>query len=754
MTSTSNDRDDLRLPTLRDVAAPLFRYWRAAVLVTVIVVVSVTTLVLITPRQYQAEVKFLVKHERVDPIVSADPNASAPLRTDVTEDELNSEVELLKGHDLLQRVAAASGLINRQPGSSAHGVSDQAAAAVVEQLESSLKIAPIRNTTFITVTYRAADPRMAARVLSELSTLYFEKHRELHRPTGAYDFYTAQVQRYRNELTEARARLNHYDSEHQVVSPDLQQQTTLQRLSEFESELQQARAKVAESDQTIADLQAQLAATPDRETTQIRTSRNADLTRDLKARILTLESQRTEMLAKFKPSYPPLRDLDGQLEQARTALTASEQAPLTEQTTDRNPTYQFLREELARVTTERTAASARSSALGRSIATLRDQARTLDAHGAAEDELKRAVKSAQDTLDLYQRKQEEARIAEALDQTRIANVAVAEAPTVPVLPANTGRSWLLLLGGLLGIALGVSTAYGLAFVNPRFERPDEIERVLRVPVLATFAARRSDTALPLVASADGVGVCHEAAALLEHVPGRAPMYSAFAEDAREPVVACAPPIAAAVEQDPELTLLVQRLFSPRDAKARPRVVAFTPIGGGQVAAALCAGAARALAAQVPQPTCVVDGDLRSPAVHTALGVPEARGLSDALLGDAGSAVVDLATRVGETIWFVPAGFGGSAALPYLTGESFRQQLVRLRAAFAHVLVEAPADDRAHAVAVAAASDGAVLVLDAQTTRRESARRAVEQCRNAQVPVLGAVLTNRTYPIPDFLYRLL
>ena len=54
--------------------------------------------------------KILVKRERVDPIMSADPNAPPQGRADVTEDELNSEVELLKSRDLLEQVAVASGL--------------------------------------------------------------------------------------------------------------------------------------------------------------------------------------------------------------------------------------------------------------------------------------------------------------------------------------------------------------------------------------------------------------------------------------------------------------------------------------------------------------------------------------------------------------------------------------------------------------------------------------------------------------------
>jgi Mrp family chromosome partitioning ATPase len=171
-------------------------------------------------------------------------------------------------------------------------------------------------------------------------------------------------------------------------------------------------------------------------------------------------------------------------------------------------------------------------------------------------------------------------------------------------------------------------------------------------------------------------------------------------------------------------------------------------------APLCAQVAGELASHTSQSVCAVDADFRTPQLNSAFAVPEARGLSDALLGDT-SGVAGLATQVSEAMWLLPAGFGGTAALPYLASESFHEQILQLRAAFEYVLVEAPpADEHGHAVAVAGATDGVVLVIDARATRREVARRVVGRLQTSGVPVLGAVLTNRTYPIPEVLYRLL
>jgi uncharacterized protein involved in exopolysaccharide biosynthesis len=495
MNSTFESNRELRLPTARDLVSPIFRYWRAGVLVALIVSFVAAVAMLLTPKQYEAEMKFLVKRERADPIVSADPNTVTQASAYVSEDELNSEVELLKSRDLLEEVAAASGLLARAGAASQTPAPDQrqlepSRARVVRKLDADLKVAPIKKTTFIRVTYRSQDPVLAARVLSDLARLYLEKHRALHRPTGAYAFFTEQTNRFRSELETAEARLNEYGRQEAIVSADLEQQSTLQKLADFESELQQAHAKITESTRSIDDIEAQIAATPVRQTTQIRTSENAELTRGLKSSVLELEMKRAEMLRKFTPTYPPVLELEAQLAQARSALKASQESPLTEETTDQNPTYQWLHGELARVRTERAAAIARAAALERSVKMFREQARQLALKGAAQQDLRRSVKTAEESYLLYQRKQEEARISDALDTTRIANIALADAPVVPSFPANTGRMWLLIFGAVIGVILGVSTTYLLAYISPHFHTPQEVEEALGVPVLASIAGGR------------------------------------------------------------------------------------------------------------------------------------------------------------------------------------------------------------------------------------------------------------------------
>jgi uncharacterized protein involved in exopolysaccharide biosynthesis len=442
------------------------------------------------PEKYEAEMKILVTGERMDPVVSSNPNAPAQSR--VTEDQLNSEVELLQSRDLLEQVALAAGLHGANNGSIAGGATSSAERIAISRtiraLQTDLKIALLRRTTMIEVSYRSSDPTTAVRVLTELARLYLEKHLALYRPPGAYEFFTAQAERFWAEYTAAEARWKEYGRQEEVVSADIEKVNTLQKLADFEAALQQTRGAIADATQRIAELDAQTAVTPSRQTTQIRNSEDAELIRELKSRILNLEVKHAEMLRKFTPDYPPVVEIEQELAQARAALERTEQAPLTEETTDQNPTYQWLRSELARVRTERAAAVARAAALDDSVRVYRQKARQLDEKEAAQQDLKRAMTSAEENYLLYRRKQEEARISDAMDRTRFGNVAVAQEPSVPVLPASTGKPWILILGAIMSLMLGTAVTHLLHYLSPYLRTPDEVESALEIPVLASLPA--------------------------------------------------------------------------------------------------------------------------------------------------------------------------------------------------------------------------------------------------------------------------
>src|SRR5271155_3398159 len=199
------------------------------------------------PRKYEAEMKILVNRERVDAVVTPDPdNANGPgMVPAVSEEDLNSEVELIKSRDLLERVVVACGLsfenksawrrwIERAENSvrGTPATPETQLAQAVQTLAERLVVDPMKKTTLIRVAYSARDPQLAALVLQTLATMYQEKHASVHRPPGTFRFFDQETQRYRDDLASAEAALTDFDSRQGIVEVTAQKRLVLEQLSQ------------------------------------------------------------------------------------------------------------------------------------------------------------------------------------------------------------------------------------------------------------------------------------------------------------------------------------------------------------------------------------------------------------------------------------------------------------------------------------------------------------------------------------------
>ena len=102
------------------------------------------------------------------PPAAAQDNAPPDFsRVEVTEEELNSEVELLKDDDVLRRVAEANDLAAHDWLRWLRPHEEQAARAqrAAKKLASKLEVESIKKTHLIAVSYGASDPQLAVHVL-------------------------------------------------------------------------------------------------------------------------------------------------------------------------------------------------------------------------------------------------------------------------------------------------------------------------------------------------------------------------------------------------------------------------------------------------------------------------------------------------------------------------------------------------------------------------------------------------------------
>jgi uncharacterized protein involved in exopolysaccharide biosynthesis len=486
---------DGRVPasTLRDLLGVVFRQRRLVTLSFLGVFSGVALAAVLLPEQYEAHMKILVKQERVDPVVTAQANVMPQISNTeaVIEEDLNSEIALMTSRDLLEKVVQSCGL--DAPGfwdfsgdNSTVGKGRRMARAV-RKLDEDLHAEPAKKSSLIEVKYASANPELSARVLMVLANEYLVKHLTVQRPSGAFNFFQQQTEQYRRELAAAEAHMAAFSREEEGdnVSPQTQRDLKLQKASDFEASLQQAEASVAQTQGRIRALGAMAAATPSRLATTDRKSDNPLLLGQLKSSLLTLELQRTQLLDSFEPSYRPVQLVEAQIAEARAAIAREEKAPVHEETTDRNPTYQWLDGELAKARADLASFQGQAKATALIVRDYRSQALLLNQKDIEQQALLRSVKAGEANYLLYLNKREEARISDALDVQRITNVAIAEAPAVPALPVHS--RWLYVL---LGIPCALLVSVGSAFVADHFDAsfrtPEEVAGFLNTAVLAAM----------------------------------------------------------------------------------------------------------------------------------------------------------------------------------------------------------------------------------------------------------------------------
>src|SRR5665213_4225210 len=131
------------LPTPRDIIAVLFRQRSPMIAAFALVVIAVAVSG-VWIQKYEAQMKILALRRRSDAMVTSSANAPSQYSNDqVSEEDLNSEVELLNSDELLRKVVLTTGLDN-QSGSSTDSGSAVSVAKTVRTLSKNLKIEPLR----------------------------------------------------------------------------------------------------------------------------------------------------------------------------------------------------------------------------------------------------------------------------------------------------------------------------------------------------------------------------------------------------------------------------------------------------------------------------------------------------------------------------------------------------------------------------------------------------------------------------------
>lgn len=306
------------------------------------------------------------------------------------------------------------------------------------------------------------------------------------------------------------------------------------------------------------------------------------------------------------------------------------------------------------------------------------------------EDLERVVETTSDTLVYYTQKREEAMVADAMKNKQISSIRIVERPTVPVNPIRPRKLANLLIALVVGIIGGIALAFFLEYLDHGLKTPEDVEFYLKVPPLASFF--HTGRKRPL-----DISEAHRLGTMLDAVQSGAPnqlieVTSALTGEQAGPVALA---LAKARAENPEWRVLY---------------IDFAP--------------------------------------HPSEG-PVPKGLTDVVTAQAD--LDDVLSRDGELYTLSR----GAAECPAYLWDSRRMQtvLADLRQRFDRIILQAPpVRVSSDAINAARFADGVVIVIQADSTRREVVNRALDLLRSAKARIAGAVLTDRRQTIPGVVYR--
>ena len=457
-------------------------FFRAKRLIS-IVFLTIFALVLlylaVRPEKYLAHMSFLIRNQRAEPLVGSDPHQNSIQLPDVTEVDLNSEVELLSSSEVLRQVVIDCNLAKAK-----RGHEDVAIEGATRALGKALKITPVRNSSLIDVSYQSSNREQARNVLAQLAKVYLQKRMNLHTASQAESFFAGESQGAQDNLRTAESERAAFLSENGYEGLPQQVQIGLQYVQDLKGQVDGAQTSLDETEARLRQVAADRKTTPERISTQARFSSNPNGVQQLLTALVTLENRKTELMTKFKPGDRQILQTDQEMKNTQDALKRVETVGPLENVSDSNPAWQALDAEVNRLNQTRNGLVSRRDQLIAQYTKQESRLRQMERDTVRVNELERKVRVAGDKFDLYQGKAVAARIADGLDAQEISNVILVSQPLVPAIPEPSRINFFT--GLLLALFVSLSLGFFSQTISEKLYGPAQVEEETGIPVMATL----------------------------------------------------------------------------------------------------------------------------------------------------------------------------------------------------------------------------------------------------------------------------
>ncbi|NUO79759.1 hypothetical protein HUU05_06760 [candidate division KSB1 bacterium] len=477
--------------SFRDLVLMVYRRRGLALGLFAGIFLTVAVVTMLMPSVYVARSQVLLKKERVNNVISATESAAADVKPQLTEEVLNSEIEIIKSSYLLREVLRAAELYQRIviPPEDKQLTEEQLLEVAVLTLKKALECQIVPKSNIIQISYESEDPQLAAQLVNEIGRHYVDRHLQVHESAGVYSFFQNQAEALQDTVRQLSEALQQFEAEHGLIAPDKQRELLLQQLKDYESQWSLARANAETAGKQVAFLEKQLAAAPERmqaQSDQVSQAAYEALVNQLAG----LKKRYAQLLeGELKPEDPQGRlakSLKGRIAQMEEALLRAENAPPPEVTSDINRAVLDLSAELTRTRASLIGYQAQEQELQSGIVLLKERLAILENAKLTHENLLRELELLRNNHLLYAKKQEEARISEALDREKVANVSIVDPASVPIAAVRPNRKLNLALGLVLALLVSLGTTLGLGFFDKQIRSSNDLERQLHLPFIVAI----------------------------------------------------------------------------------------------------------------------------------------------------------------------------------------------------------------------------------------------------------------------------
>jgi uncharacterized protein involved in exopolysaccharide biosynthesis len=250
--------------------------------------------------------------------------------------------------------------------------------------------------------------------------------------------------------------------------------------------LNQSRSEEEAARNRSVHLRRQLAATPKTVPQTEEIQHSTDLIDTLQARLVDLELKEKELLLKYTDQSRLVRNVKDEIQMVRQKLVEQEGKQYGKSQSGLNLTYQRLQEALIKNDAELMALQAKKVKQETLLAGYGEELSRLDHAESELNQRKQEVELARQNYHRYLDKFEEARISDAMDMAKIANVTQIQPANAADKPVSPKVRLNILLGLFLGLFGGLGLAFFLEYLDDSLEKPEDAEHAMSLPVLASI----------------------------------------------------------------------------------------------------------------------------------------------------------------------------------------------------------------------------------------------------------------------------